>query len=129
MRKLIQGIMEFRKQRRSDYAETFAKLALGQNPDVLFIACSDSRVAVNVFASTDPGDMFVVRNVGNLIPPCDVDGRSLADERSARVDRRDVHQARHRLELLGPQRREERRRGKLLRLRMHSRIKRRWRRG
>ena len=63
MRKLIQGIMEFRKQRRSDYAETFAKLALGQNPDVLFIACSDSRVAVNVFASTDPGDMFVVRNV------------------------------------------------------------------
>ena len=83
MRKLIQGIMEFRKQRRSDYAETFAKLALGQNPDVLFIACSDSRVAVNVFASTDPGDMFVVRNVGNLIPPCDVDGRSLADESEA----------------------------------------------
>ena len=83
MRKLIQGIIEFRQQRRSDYAETFAQLALGQHPDVLFIACSDSRVAVNVFASTDPGDMFVVRNVGNLIPPCDVDGRSLADESEA----------------------------------------------
>jgi len=83
MRKLIQGIMEFRRQKRADYAETFATLALGQNPDVLFIACSDSRVAVNVFASTDPGDMFVVRNVGNLIPPCDVDGRSLADESEA----------------------------------------------
>jgi len=83
MRKLIQGIMEFRRQRRSDYAETFAQLALGQHPDVLFIACSDSRVAVNVFASTDPGDMFVVRNVGNLIPPCDESGRSLADESEA----------------------------------------------
>lgn len=47
----------------------FARLALGQNPDALFIACSDSRVAANVFASTNPGDMFMVSNVGNLVPP------------------------------------------------------------
>jgi carbonic anhydrase len=79
MRKLIAGIMEFRRLRRADYEETFAALALGQRPDVLFIACSDSRVAVNVFASTDPGDMFVVRNVGNLIPPSDAEGRSVGD--------------------------------------------------
>ncbi len=83
MRKLIAGIMEFRRLRRADYQDTFAELALGQRPDVLFIACSDSRVAVNVFASTDPGDMFVVRNVGNLIPPSDVDGRSTSDESEA----------------------------------------------
>lgn len=40
----------------------------------MLIACSDSRVAPNVFASTDPGDLFVIRNVGNLIPPCDTSG-------------------------------------------------------
>jgi carbonic anhydrase len=68
LKKLIKGIVEFRKNLRPEYRETFAKLALGQSPDVLYVACSDSRVAVNVFASTDPGDLFVVRNVGNMVP-------------------------------------------------------------
>jgi carbonic anhydrase len=69
VRKLIQGILRFREERRSGYAAAFRELALAQKPDALFIACSDSRMAVNVFASTDPGDLFVVRNVGNLVPP------------------------------------------------------------
>ncbi len=69
MKKLIRGILHFREARRQEYAKTFSKLALGQKPDALFIACSDSRVAVNVFASSDPGDLFVVRNIGNLVPP------------------------------------------------------------
>ena len=69
LKKLIQGIIHFHETRRHDLEETFAKLALGQAPDALFIACSDSRMAVNVFASTDPGDLFVLRNVGNLVPP------------------------------------------------------------
>ena len=69
MKKLIQGIIQFHETRRQGYEETFSKLALGQKPDALFIACSDSRMAVNVFASTDPGDLFVLRNVGNLVPP------------------------------------------------------------
>jgi carbonic anhydrase len=69
MRKLLQGILEFREKRREKVRPSFARLALGQKPDTLFIACSDSRVAANVFASTKPGEMFVMRNVGNLVPP------------------------------------------------------------
>jgi carbonic anhydrase len=83
MRKLVQGIVEFRRKRRPDYAETFSRLALRQKPDALYIACSDSRVQANVFASTEPGDLFVVRNPGNLVSPAGPDGRSVADESEA----------------------------------------------
>lgn len=69
MKKLIKGIIEFRQRSLVDYRAKFAKLALGQSPDTLFIACCDSRVVPNVFASCDPGDLFVVRNIGNIIPP------------------------------------------------------------
>lgn len=83
MRKLIRGITDFRRNVLDGYRETFARLALGQSPDSLFIACSDSRVVPNLFASTDPGDLFVVRNVGNLIPPSREDGQSIGDESEA----------------------------------------------
>lgn len=69
MKKLLRGVVEFRKNLQPSQKEVFAQLALGQSPDTLFIACSDSRVAANVFASTNPGDLFVVRNVANLVPP------------------------------------------------------------
>lgn len=69
--------------RRPEYADTFSRLALGQKPDALCIACSDSRVVPNLFASTEPGDLFVIRNVGNLIPPVGADGRSHSDESEA----------------------------------------------
>lgn len=69
MEKLIQGIVDFRKNLTEESRSLFAKLALGQKPDALFIACSDSRVVPNLFASTNPGDLFVLRNIGNLIPP------------------------------------------------------------
>jgi carbonic anhydrase len=83
MRKLVQGIVDYRNRVRPTARETFARLALGQSPDVLFIACSDSRVAINVFASTEPGDLFVVRNAGNIIAPAAADGLSVADESEA----------------------------------------------
>src|SRR5579871_6705359 len=69
MIKLIKGIVTFRRHVRPGYRKQFAHLALGQRPDTLFVACSDSRVVPNTFASADPGDLFVIRNVGNLIPP------------------------------------------------------------
>jgi carbonic anhydrase len=83
VKKLIQGIVDFRKKLRPEYRETFARLALGQSPDALLVACSDSRVAPNLFASTEPGDMFVIRNAGNIISPCGEDGRSVSDESEA----------------------------------------------
>jgi carbonic anhydrase len=82
MRKL-QGMVDFRLRVRPRVRETVARLALGQRPDALFIACSDSRVAINVFASTEPGDLFVVRNPGNIVSPAAADGRSVADESEA----------------------------------------------
>lgn len=75
MKKLINGIVEFRKNTQVEYRNQFGRLAVGQKPDTLFIACSDSRVVPNTFASTNPGDLFVVRNVGNLIPKCECDDR------------------------------------------------------
>lgn len=83
MKKLLNGIVEFRKNVQESYRKTFGKLAIGQRPDCLFIACSDSRVVPNTFASTNPGDLFVIRNVGNLIPCCDTTGKSQSDESEA----------------------------------------------
>ena len=80
MKKLILGIVDFRKKTQKEFRESFGHLATGQSPDTLFIACSDSRVVPNTFASTNPGDLFVVRNVGNLIPPCGDHGISSSEE-------------------------------------------------
>lgn len=68
MKKLLKGILEFRNKFHGHYIENYSHLALGQFPDTLFVACSDSRVVPNLFASTNPGDLFVIRNVGNMIP-------------------------------------------------------------
>lgn len=83
MQKLVAGIVDFRRNTQESYREQFGRLATGQSPDTLFIACSDSRVVPNTFASTDPGDLFVIRNVGNLIPSCDLHGVSSSDESEA----------------------------------------------
>jgi carbonic anhydrase len=79
MRKLIMGIVEFREKMLPHYAKQFSSLALSQHPDALFITCSDSRVVPDLLASTHPGDLFTMRNVGNLIPPATVDGASTGD--------------------------------------------------
>lgn len=79
MQKLISGIVEFREQQLPKYAERFRDLALAQTPDTLMITCSDSRVVPDMLASTDPGDLFTMRNVGNLIPPATAEGISIGD--------------------------------------------------
>jgi len=79
MMKLVQGILEFRKLHLSNYRDRFSHLAMGQKPDSLFITCSDSRVVPNLFTSTHPGHLFVVRNAGNIVPPHEV----LSSERAS----------------------------------------------
>lgn len=81
MLKLINGLVDFQRHVLPAYRSTFHRLAIDQAPDCLFVACSDSRVVPNLFASSNPGDLFVIRNVGNLIPPCGCDG-ALASDRS-----------------------------------------------
>ncbi len=85
MKKLLRGIRDFHDNLRPAYRERFAHLALGQSPDTLFIACADSRVVPNLFASTDPGDLFVLRNVGNMVPRCGLDG-ALDDSAGSAVE-------------------------------------------
>lgn len=79
MRKLIAGIVEFREKLLPEYVGHFRELAAGQTPDAMFISCSDSRVVPELLASTDPGDLFVMRNVGNMVPSAMVDGGSTGD--------------------------------------------------
>ncbi len=67
---IIEGYEEFREKRFVKYEKRFTHLVKeGQNPKVLFISCCDSRVTPSLFTSTDPGDMFVVRNIGNMVAP------------------------------------------------------------
>lgn len=80
MKKLLNGIAEFRQKSLAEYRKKFANLANRASADVLFVACCDSRVVPNTFASTDPGDLFVLRNVGNFVSPFQADEHAPHDE-------------------------------------------------
>lgn len=69
MKKLISGLHHFQSRVFESHQELFARLAEGQSPDVLFITCSDSRINPNLITQTQPGDLFILRNAGNIIPP------------------------------------------------------------
>jgi carbonic anhydrase len=69
MKRLIQGLHEFQTNYFSTHRELFELLSQGQKPRVLFITCSDSRIDPNLITQTEPGEMFIIRNAGNIIPP------------------------------------------------------------
>lgn len=68
MQKLIEGLHRFQSEVFSTQRELFAKLAQGQSPEVMFICCSDSRINPSLITQTRPGEMFVLRNAGNIVP-------------------------------------------------------------
>lgn len=69
MRKLLEGIRDFQGRVFDSKRELFNKLANRQTPLAMFITCSDSRVVPDLITRTDPGDLFTLRNAGNLVPP------------------------------------------------------------
>src|SRR5215813_11505606 len=84
MEKLLRGVSVFIRRRRPGLRATFKRLAQGQNPIALLLACSDSRVVPSLLLSADPGDIFEVRTVGNIIAPADAAGETaMGDESEA----------------------------------------------
>lgn len=68
MKRLIEGLHQFQTSYFSSHRELFELLSHGQHPRILFITCSDSRIDPNLITQAEPGDMFIIRNAGNIIP-------------------------------------------------------------
>jgi len=69
VQKLIRGIHRFQRETFLPLQGLFEQLAKGQNPDALFITCSDSRIDPSLLTRSQPGELFILRNAGNIIPP------------------------------------------------------------
>lgn len=66
---LVKGIERFQAGIVARKKQLFERLALGQKPHTLLITCSDSRVQPDVITGVEPGELFVLRNIGNVVPP------------------------------------------------------------
>ncbi|MGI9105452.1 MAG: carbonic anhydrase [Pyrinomonadaceae bacterium] len=69
MKKLIKGLHKFHHTYFTKQRRLFERLASGQHPETLFITCSDSRIDPNLLTQTKPGEIFTLRNAGNIVPP------------------------------------------------------------
>lgn len=75
---VVKGGIEFMEKYFKENAELFKTLKDSQTPHTLFIGCSDSRVVPNLITNTKPGEMFVIRNIANIIPKYRVSDEFLA---------------------------------------------------
>lgn len=69
MDKIAAGVVKFQSEAFPQRKELFKKLSEGQTPQALFITCSDSRIDPNLLTQTEPGELFICRNAGNIVPP------------------------------------------------------------
>lgn len=69
MENLVRGVHVFQNYYFQENRELFEALAHGQQPDTLLITCSDSRIQPGILMNASPGELFIIRNAGNLVPP------------------------------------------------------------
>lgn len=69
MKKLFEGVIAFQKESYEANKDLFEDLRACQRPHTLFIGCSDSRVVPNLMLNSSPGELFMIRNIANLVPP------------------------------------------------------------
>ena len=69
MQKLLDGILTFRREDFESHKDLFQNLKESQHPHTLFITCSDSRIDPNMITGALPGELFIVRNIANIVPP------------------------------------------------------------
>lgn len=78
MQKLVKGVHQFQKDVFRSQRELFKRLGDGQEPECLFITCSDSRVIPTHITQADPGELFELQNAGNIVPPYKAGGEGAA---------------------------------------------------
>ena len=69
MERVLEGVKKFEREVYPQHQELFSDLATSQSPRVLFITCADSRVVPDMITQSKPGDLFICRNAGNMVPP------------------------------------------------------------
>ncbi|MBR8464178.1 carbonic anhydrase [Campylobacter sp. faydin G-24] len=78
MRSIFEGAMKFMEDGFLEHQELFKSLQHTQDPHTLFVSCVDSRVVPNLITNCLPGELFMVRNIANIVPPYRVSGEYLA---------------------------------------------------
>lgn len=86
MERLKAGVARFQNEVFPQERELFERLAARQHPEILFLTCADSRLNPNLITQTDPGELFICRNIGNVVPPHGTQDGSVATVMEYAID-------------------------------------------